>query len=230
MNDIVVENDGTVRKSNGEIVQFKYGGDGWDANHLVRIFLTDLDLNADEFSKKYLEHSWKSYQDSLCNKEIKNVWKKECDEETRVIKKLHGFLQKHKRSLLQNFAEKSADIIFVPVNIEEELYALEHSYGHVRFQKKTDLTIQYLHKRVYETIQELREINEEEESTEYFLMRNLCCKEIIVKRHLTCEMLDILLQIIIKRYRIAKVEANEMVGSLAAESFGEPCTQMTLNT
>ena len=89
MNDIVVEHDGTVRKSNGEIVQFKYGADGWDASYLVRVFLTDLDLDFDGFSKKYLKHPWKSYQNSLDHKERKNVWQKEYDEESRVIKHLH---------------------------------------------------------------------------------------------------------------------------------------------
>ena len=32
-----------------------------------------------------------------------------------------------------------------------------------------------------------------------------------------------------KKFEIVKIETNEMVGPIAAQSIGEPATQMTLN-
>ena len=51
MNDIVVEHDGTVRNSNGDIIQHTYGTDGWDATHLMRVTLPNLHLPRENLSR-----------------------------------------------------------------------------------------------------------------------------------------------------------------------------------
>lgn len=229
----MVEHDETVRKSNGDIVQFKYGADGFDAIHLVRIYLDGLNMLFCDFSKQYLEHSWESYLLSIDpNDTTRREWEIECSRESENLKILHEILQKSKRSLLYKFADEVANLSNMPVNICEEMYALTHLKGHVGFLTKTNMSIHHLNDRIQQTVYKLREMNNNEpnHNTEYYVRSNLCCKEIIVKRRWTMEMLDELLLIILRRFRVAKIQPNEMVGALAAESFGEPCTQMTLNT
>ncbi len=241
MTDIVVEQDGTVRKSTGEIVQFRYGADGWDANYLVRVFLNDLDMDPVKFSEKHVNYTWKMYKESMvrekflkkfCGANVENEkkWKIALDEEMRNISTLHVSLQKQKSSILQGFGQKPADTLFQPINIEEELYSLEHMHNHLAFRTKSDLGIYELLERTSEILRKLHEFTGPNESRDYYILTNLCSRDIIVKRHLSLQIFDKLEKIILRRYRRAIVEANEMVGSLAAESFGEPCTQMTLNT
>lgn len=58
----------------------------------------------------------------------------------------------------------------------------------------------------------------------------LCAKNVIMKERLTAPSFDWLLGEIKSRFETSIVNPGEMVGSLAAQSMGEPATQMTLNT
>ncbi len=237
MNDIVVEQNGTVRKSNGELVQCRYGADGWDANFLVRVFLNDLDMELKPFVDKHLSYNWRTYRDSNLfragagtSKETENKWKTALNKEITLISDLHVFLQTQKTSILQGFGQKPADTLFQPVNIEEELSALEYQHGHCVWKTKSDFGIHELRERTSKILQTLHEFTGTNDSRDYYILTKLCSKEIFVKRHLSLDIFNALEKIILQRYRKAIVDANEMVGSLAAESLGEPCTQMTLNT
>ena len=59
---------------------------------------------------------------------------------------------------------------------------------------------------------------------------SLCAKNVIVKERLTSPAFDWLLAEIRSRFETSMANPGEMVGSLAAQSMGEPATQMTLNT
>jgi len=58
----------------------------------------------------------------------------------------------------------------------------------------------------------------------------LCAKNVIIKDRLPCSAFDWLLAEIKSRFETSLSNPGEMVGSLAAQSMGEPATQMTLNT
>uniref|UniRef100_A0A1I8J9U6 DNA-directed RNA polymerase n=1 Tax=Macrostomum lignano TaxID=282301 RepID=A0A1I8J9U6_9PLAT len=59
---------------------------------------------------------------------------------------------------------------------------------------------------------------------------SLCCKKVIEEHRLSAEAFEWLLGEIESRFQLAHVHPGEMVGALAAQSLGEPATQMTLNT
>jgi DNA-directed RNA polymerase II subunit RPB1 len=64
-----------------------------------------------------------------------------------------------------------------------------------------------------------------------FLLRSvLSSKRVIEEFHLTAQSFDWLLGEIESRFLQSIVHPGEMVGAIAAQSIGEPCTQMTLNT
>ena len=62
------------------------------------------------------------------------------------------------------------------------------------------------------------------------LRSSLCSRQVLEVHHLTNEAFDWLCGEIETRFQQAQVQAGEMVGALAAQSLGEPATQMTLNT
>ncbi|KAJ2813929.1 DNA-directed RNA polymerase II core subunit rpo21, partial [Coemansia furcata] len=62
------------------------------------------------------------------------------------------------------------------------------------------------------------------------LRSTLATKRVIEEYHLTKEAFDWLLAEIETRFKRSQVNPGEMVGVLAAQSIGEPATQMTLNT
>ena len=61
-------------------------------------------------------------------------------------------------------------------------------------------------------------------------MYYLSPKEIIVMRRFNRKALIILLETLVHNYKKAIIHPGEMVGMIAAQSIGEPATQMTLNT
>lgn len=58
----------------------------------------------------------------------------------------------------------------------------------------------------------------------------LCTKLVSEKYRLSSEAFEWLIGEIEHRFHQAQVQPGEMVGALAAQSLGEPATQMTLNT
>lgn len=63
-----------------------------------------------------------------------------------------------------------------------------------------------------------------------YLDSTLASKKVICQNHLSKEAYIWLTEEVIFRFTQAIVHPGEMVGSLAAQSIGEPATQMTLNT
>ncbi|GIY87704.1 DNA-directed RNA polymerase II subunit RPB1 [Caerostris extrusa] len=62
------------------------------------------------------------------------------------------------------------------------------------------------------------------------LHSTLCTKRVAEEFRLSTEAFDWLVGEIESRFQQAQVQPGEMVGALAAQSLGEPATQMTLNT
>lgn len=63
-----------------------------------------------------------------------------------------------------------------------------------------------------------------------FLRSTLCSKRMAEEHKLSLEAFEWLLGEIESRFQRAQVQPGEMIGALAAQSLGEPATQMTLNT
>jgi len=63
-----------------------------------------------------------------------------------------------------------------------------------------------------------------------FLRRYLCAKKVIQEDRMDKASFDQLVCTIREIFKTAIVHPGEMVGSIGAQSMGEPATQMTLNT
>jgi len=229
LNDIVVEYDGTVRKSNGELIQFSYGLDGWDENKLMRV---TLNFNETE----PIEYEYVEYQNSLSKKEEKEEkgdkfsWISAHEEEMELLGSLRINLMDAKKSLLKDFAMLPDDLSHEPVIFEDEMYVIEHQNNHVPFKEKSDFDISFLINEVSTMIQKLRDMCGLNDKRDFYIRSTLTSKNMIVRRRWKKAMLSGLFDIVIDKYERATISPCEMVGSTAAENHGEPCTQMTLNT
>lgn len=63
-----------------------------------------------------------------------------------------------------------------------------------------------------------------------YIRHQLCSKAVIMQERMSSPSFEWLLGEIKSRFESSIVHPGEMVGSLAAQSLGEPATQMTLNT
>lgn len=208
MEDQHIEYDGTVRNVTGTIIQFHYGEDGVDTVY-VEEQSCDLVL-------KTLENIYAEY--ALTPVDVNPFLKEEVSEAPDMVEELIA-----DRDLLFNktFRHRKMETLHAPVNIQR----LVKKYGN-SYSTKTDLTPQYVISAIGRFVKEFPN----NRNFHILLRFYLAPKKSIVIHRLSQAMFDELMRDIRFRYIQAQVHAGEMVGALAAQSIGEPTTQLTLNT
>lgn len=208
MEDQHIEYDGTVRNVNRTIVQFHYGEDGVDT-----IYVEDQTC---ELVLKTLENLYSEY--ALTPADVNPFLKEPVQETPDLVEELIA-----DRDLLfsKTFRHKKMDVLQSPVNLKRLL----DKYGNA-YSTKTDLTPTHVTSAITRFVKEFPN-----NRNFHILMRYyLAPKKVIINQRLSVAMFDELMRDIRFRYIQAQVHAGEMVGALAAQSIGEPTTQLTLNT
>jgi len=208
MEDQHIEYDGTVRNVNGSIVQFHYGEDGVDTVY-VEEQSCDLVL-------KTLENIYSEY--ALTPADVNPFLKEAVDDAPDMVEELIA-----DRDLLFNktFRHKKSDTLQAPVNIQRMIGKYANPYS-----TKTDLTPQYVAAAITRFVKEFPN----NRNFHILLRFYLAPKKSIVIHRFSQAIFDELMRDIRFRYIQSQVHAGEMVGALAAQSIGEPTTQLTLNT
>jgi DNA-directed RNA polymerase II subunit RPB1 len=210
MEDLHVEYDGTVRNVNGSIIQFNYGGDGIDSI-CVEQQPCDLGLMS-------LEDVYKNFAATA------DIFAPVCSEDVGSAPDMLEQILQDRDTLVKNvFRYVKNDILYAPVHLQRITEKYRNS-----FATKTDLTPQHV-------VDELTKITSEgifaHNKVFHILLRYyLSPKKAILNLRLSKEMFNELLQEIRFKYIKSQVHAGEMVGTVAAQSIGEPTTQLTLNT
>lgn len=210
MEDIHVEQDGTVRDINGSIVEFYYGEDGIDATGIEK---QECDLGVLTMEQVYSQFAatkddFKAFSPDTGDHPNDMIDQILIDREMFVTKVIRHL----------NITEVRA-----PVHLKRLVEKYRNPY-----LVKTDLTPEYV-------VDELDKLC----ATHYIahnklfhcLVRyNLAPKKSIISHRFTVALFDELIKDIKYKYKKALVHPGEMVGPLAAQSIGEPTTQLTLNT
>lgn len=208
MEDQHVEYDGTVRNVTGSIVQFHYGEDGMDT-----IYVEEQPCNLMFMT---LENIYRDY--ALTPADVNPFLKEEVTETPDMVEELIA----DREMLFRNvFRHRKMDSLQAPVHLKRMIEKYKNPYS-----TKTDLTPDSV-------VSSLTRFMKEFPNNKVFhcLLRfYLAPKQSIVVHRLTQAMFDELMRDIRFRYIQAQVHAGEMVGALAAQSIGEPTTQLTLNS
>lgn len=211
MEDLHSEYDGTVRDVNGSIVQFHYGGDGIDS--------ICVESQPCELAVMPLEQLYREFAASQAD--FKAVCAGDVSENpSDMVQEI----LKDREMLVKNvFRFKKGDRVRAPVDLRRLTAKFNNPYA-----TKTDLTPDYVS-------QELTKLFAEpwmaHNKVFHALVRYyLAPKKSIIGLRLSKGMFDELIRELRFKYISAGVHAGEMVGTLAAQSIGEPTTQLTLNT
>lgn len=231
MEDLQVKYDGTVRNAAGDVLQFVYGEDGIDAVHVERQVLETLRLSDVEFVARYridvtdaktalpegLLEPAVMRDDVLLNVEAQEA----LDREFRQLQE--------DRSLLQRvFADGNASRP-LPLNIRRLVWDAQQLF---RIDPRTPSDLPPL--RIVEAVEGVcRRLAGPKNATLLFsclLRSTLAARRVLEEHRLTAAAFDWLVGEVEVRFATAVVAPGEMVGTVAAQSIGEPATQMTLNT
>ena len=231
--DIRVEYDSTVRNNKGKIVQYIYGDDNVDPC-TVEGFNFNL--------IKYTTHEiYEHYNIPFKTPEvIKEVFEKTTV--TRMKRQEASFIKKNKEYIDMAIEKRNSIKTHICKGKNDTRVYMPIAFENIIANVKESLSITP-HSLVNITPVELYEMAEEcmqTLNTSHYYKPNELFKaafsfyitpgNLLIKNRFTRDAVEILLAKIIHTYQKSLVAPGEMVGMIAAQSIGEPTTQLTLNT
>ena len=209
MEDQHVEYDGSVRNVTGSIIQFQYGDDGIDC--------VSVEGQPCELGLMTLEAIYREY--ALTAEEANRFLSTPVEGELPDL--VPELLADREMLVRDVFRSRKSDMVQAPVHLKRLLAKYSNPYS-----TKTNLTPEHVAGAITAFAKEFPE-----NKVMHCLLRvYLAPRKAIVVHRLSQELFDELMRDIRFRYIKAQVHAGEMVGALAAQSIGEPTTQLTLNT
>ncbi len=219
MEDMVIHHDGTVRDANMNIVQFQYGEDGINATKIEMIPYGLGSMSRQDIEKKF----------GLQEVDFSTILMDGIDRENddAAIKKYVEQVLQDRKILMENvFKYMRGSSVVSPVNLARLMETIKIRFG-LRPDQKTDLTPLY----VLQTIDKIIERTQTFSALWAGLLRfYFAPHSIIVANRFTKQAFDTLCEVLIVKNWQSWVVPGEQVGILAAQSIGEPSTQMVLNT
>ena len=240
MEDVMAKYDGTVRNSLGDIVQFVYGEDGLDGAHIESQRLDIITCSHSDFEKRFrvdlmdpdfggippgmLEQAKAIAGDSNVQLYLDKEW--------RQVKAARDFLRSKRTD--------DNEQLQLPINILRILDTAK-SIFHIKNGARTDLHPAEVTTQVNDLLERLVVVRGDDplsqegqyNATLLFkahLRSRLSFKRLVTEYSLNKLAFQYVIGEVESRFSRAAVNPGEMVGVLAAQSIGEPATQMTLNT
>ena len=234
MEDLKVEYDMTVRNNKNKIVQFTYGDDSFDTVKIEEQKLPLITMSLDDIYSHF--HIPQSDKDEILKSAFTpKVLKRLQTQEEKckiIIKKWIDFMIEQRNEIMQHvFKYKNDDSIFSPVAFKYVIDNIKNQ-THIQSNSKCDITPFELYELLDSTFETLETLNYVKPNklfkTLYYF--NLSPKELLIVKRFNRKSIVTLLEHIVLYYKKAIIPPGDVVGLIAAQSIGEPTTQMTLNT
>lgn len=241
LEDIMAKYDGTVRNSLGDIVQFVYGEDGLDGQHIEKQKVDFIRRSDSSFEKMFRVDVTNQAQaipaSALgCAKDIENDDYEQgfLDDEWRALSWNRRFFREY------NIDSKDEEQLQLPINVFRIVDTAKNKFR-IRDDAISDLRPSEVIPRVNELLSQMvvvrgeDPISKEAQQNATILLRSqvqscLAFRRLVERYRLSKNAFEWVVGEIGERFSRAIVNPGEMVGVLAAQSIGEPATQMTLNT
>ena len=250
METVMSRYDGTIRNSGGNVVQFLYGEDGMDATYIERQKFELLTFPRKEFQEKYElcvsdedfgidPVTGFHFMEPDIIYDCKNDFEVQflLDREIEILKEDQATL----RMIMGNreAGRESDPMSYAPGNIQRVIMNATQQFR-IDQNQPSDLHPKDIIEKIKKLLQKLVVVHgldtismeaQKNATTMYeILIRStLATKRVLLEFRLSEVSLDWILGEIEVKFQRAKVNPGEMAGVLAAQSIGEPTTQMTLN-
>jgi DNA-directed RNA polymerase II subunit RPB1 len=232
MEDLMVHYDMTVRSNKNQIIQFIYGEDGVDTVKVESQQVPFVKMSLSEIFAHYDVPVTEATKQLIFDPETLRRVKRQKDE-------LHQKNQAYVDKLIQNrdavaqnvFKMRNDSNVYCPVSF---FSLIENVRGQLHLNARSIVNITPL--EVYEKIEEcfaklsfytyVKPTRLFEALFYYYLSPRV----LVYDKRFHRAAIDLLMETILVQYKRSIIAPGEMVGMIAAQSIGEPTTQMTLNT
>ena len=227
MEDLKVFYDGTVRNAHNIVIQPLYGNDGLDASKVERIKPRFMNMNSQNFEQTYklTQEDMQTLLDQDTYNRVVSI-----PNYNEIITQEYVQLQEDKQ-----FASKAFNKgIESPVNynriINDTYYKFKLNEKEKASISPVDIIVKVNNLFDYLVIDDSVEINNIAQRGFQIITRERLCTKTLLENKFNSEALEYLLEKIKYMFVDAVINPGEMVGTVAAQSIGEPCTQLTLDS
>jgi DNA-directed RNA polymerase II subunit RPB1 len=249
METVMARYDGTLRTSGGQIVQFLYGEDGMDAVWIEKQKFDTLTLAKPKFEKIFVMHTSDAdfgYDDQnipFLESDVIDDCRNDPEVQLVLDREVEQLRedQRHLRVIMANreAGRESDDSSYAPGNIRRVISNASRQFR-IDKSQPSDLHPRDVIQKVSALLDRLvvvmgddpLSVEAQNNATALYriLVRGmLASKRVLKDFRLSEAALNWVLGEIETRFNHAMVNPGEMAGVLAAQSIGEPATQMTLN-
>jgi len=233
LEDLMVSYDMTVRTNKNKIVQFVYGDDGIDPVKVENQQIPLVNMSIQDIYAHYniTEEIGKNKTlSTILLKQVVTRYKKQLEKTQEKCKLYTDMMIETRNSIIKNiFKNKGDNIVNCPVAFSYIINNIQGQHN-INANSMCDLTPLEAYELIEETYDNLEKIRcavpTELFKTLYFFY--LSPKDLLFVKRFNRDALKVLLETISMSYKRAIVAPGEMVGMIAAQSIGEPTTQMSL--
>ena len=235
MEDLQVRYDMTVRNNMGKIIQFAYGDDGFDSTKVENQVLPLVGMTVEDMYLHYdLPDPTKEATDALqvfTKGTITRMRKQHAACQAKCHQYIEGLLQARDDFVTKYFHNRNDNGVRMPVAFQ---YMIANMHGQLALGPTSAVDITPL--ETFELLEDyhrrLNHIPCVKTNPLFDIMYKyyLSPRELLVNKRFHRKGLEMLLESILLRFKEAVVHPGEMVGVVCAQSVGEPCTQLTLNS
>lgn len=236
MEDLKVCYNGNVRNAANNIVQFTYGDDGFDTMRLEKQKLTIVEDDNVTFEKKYKIDTDDVKQLLIYMNEDAVKRFKETKDHAKIV--ADEYLQlKEWRDELRHHYMADMDVMttdmYAPVNYYRMIPAAVYKFQGTDVER-SDLTPLDIIQKTDELLEYITGFYKDKDHAILYLKiltkSMLSPKQALFEYKINSRIMEFLIHNIKSKILSSFIKPGEMVGTIAAQSIGEPSTQMTLNS
>ena len=231
MEDLKIVSDLTVRNANGIIVQFLYGEDGIDPTKIEKQKTIINNMSYDEIKENYYPNDFDDILSSIFTYDIEKQITENKDEYTSLLNENYHKRLADKDYLIQEiYHMKDDSVIYCPINIQRLCVNAKMEFPLIG--NKSDLDPKYALEKLEALSKKCRVSKTNKANKLLIILINSYLSPIYAIRKMKLGKLafDYIYNEILTKFQLSIDEPGTLVGIIAAQSIGEPATQMTLNT
>jgi len=228
MEDCKISYDHTVRNASGTIVQFLYGEDGMDPTKIESQNVPYIEMEYAQLRNTYLlteDDDLETYIDD----NVLEVFKQSTDWISQMDQHFDQIVEDREFMIGTIFNNRLETSIMYPVSFHR---IITNARAMFKTCPPSDLNPMYVLLQVNKLCDDVY-VSKVSRGNKFFQIlarAYLSPKRVIMEYKFDRNTFDYVIQQIKLRFYDAIAHPSEMVGVISAQSIGEPCTQMTLNT
>jgi DNA-directed RNA polymerase II subunit RPB1 len=235
LEDLKIGYDMTVRNNKERVVQFSYGDDGIDTIKVENQIIPLVAMSLEEIYAHYYVSTQEDKDGVLMSVFTKTAvtrMKKHVKDLEMKTKQYTDIMIQYRDDIVKNvFKMRDNKGVHMPVCFTHIINNVQ-GMQNITKNSMVDITPIDVYDMIEEKYKELESLHYAPPTELFKAMYYyyLSPKELLVVKRFNKKALTILLDTIVLMYKRAIVAPGEMVGMIAAQSIGEPTTQLTLNT